>query len=63
MQAALQKMLTNLNERALPLSLLSQYAPLQYARIRQGTLINTPEAILLDRVTDVLRDYAFAVTP
>jgi D-tagatose-1,6-bisphosphate aldolase subunit GatZ/KbaZ len=45
------------------LSLLSQYAPLQYARIRQGTLINTPEAILLDRVVDVLRDYAFAVTP
>jgi D-tagatose-1,6-bisphosphate aldolase subunit GatZ/KbaZ len=62
-QAALRKLLTNLNERALSLSLLSQYAPLQYARIRQGTLINTPEAILLDRVTDVLRDYAFAVTP
>jgi D-tagatose-1,6-bisphosphate aldolase subunit GatZ/KbaZ len=62
-QAALQKLLTNLNERALPLSLLSQYAPLQYARIRQGTLINTPKAILLDRVTDVLRDYTYAVTP
>jgi D-tagatose-1,6-bisphosphate aldolase subunit GatZ/KbaZ len=62
-QAALQKLLTNLNERALPLSLLSQYAPLQYARIRQGTLINTPEALILDRITDVLRDYTFAVTP
>jgi D-tagatose-1,6-bisphosphate aldolase subunit GatZ/KbaZ len=62
-QAALQKLLTNLNTRSLPLSLLSQYTPLQYARLRQGTLINTPEAILLDRVVDVLRDYAFAVTP
>jgi D-tagatose-1,6-bisphosphate aldolase subunit GatZ/KbaZ len=62
-QAALQKLLTNLNGRSLPLSLLSQYAPLQYARLRHGTLINTPEAIILDRITDVLRDYAFAVTP
>jgi D-tagatose-1,6-bisphosphate aldolase subunit GatZ/KbaZ len=62
-QAALQKLLTNLNKRALPLSLLSQYAPLQYARLRQGTLINTPEAIILDHITDVLRDYTFAVLP
>jgi D-tagatose-1,6-bisphosphate aldolase subunit GatZ/KbaZ len=62
-QAALQKLLNNLNKRALPLSLLSQYVPLQYARLRQGVLRNTPEAIILDRITDVLRDYAFAVTP
>jgi D-tagatose-1,6-bisphosphate aldolase subunit GatZ/KbaZ len=62
-QAALQKLLTNLNGRSLPLSLLSQYAPLQYARLRHGTLINTPEALILDRITDVLRDYTYAVLP
>lgn len=61
-QAALQKLLANLNSRSMPLSLLSQYAPLQYARIRQSELTNSPEAIILDRITDVLRDYAFAVT-
>jgi D-tagatose-1,6-bisphosphate aldolase subunit GatZ/KbaZ len=62
-QAALQKLLANLNGRLLPLSLLSQYAPLQYERIRQGELANIPEAIILDRITDVLRDYVFAITP
>jgi len=61
-QATLHKLLANLSSRSVPLSLLSQYAPLQYARIRQGELANTPEALILDRITDVLRDYAFAVT-
>lgn len=62
-QAALQKLLANLNSRSVPLSLLSQYAPVQHARIRQGELTNTPEAIILDRIIGVLRDYTFAVTP
>ena len=61
-QAALQKLLANLKSRSLPLSLLSQCAPLQYARIRQGALINSPEAIILDRIAEVLRDYTYATT-
>lgn len=60
---ALQKLLENLHGQAMPWSLLSQYAPQQYARIRQGELANTPEDLILDRIADILRDYAFAVTP
>ena len=62
-QAALQKLLSNLKSRSLPLSLLSQYVPVQYACLRQGMLSNTPEALILDHITDVLRDYTYAVTP
>ncbi len=60
LQTAQDHLLANLSAAPLPLSLLSQYAPDAYRRIRQGELPNTPHAVLLDRVASVLRDYAFA---
>ncbi len=61
-QAALEKLLHNLGEGPLPLSLLSQYLPRQYEKIRAGKLPNLPRQLLLDAVTAVLDDYAFAST-
>ena len=41
-QEALNRLLVNLGQGPIPLTLLSQYLPLQYDRLRQGSLINTP---------------------
>jgi D-tagatose-1,6-bisphosphate aldolase subunit GatZ/KbaZ len=59
-QAALQQLITNLSDRPLPAGLVSQYAPAQSRRIREGILENTPEAILLNHIDEVLGDYAYA---
>lgn len=45
------------------LPLLSQHLPDQYARVRRGELPLEPEALVLDRIRDVLRAYALACTP
>jgi D-tagatose-1,6-bisphosphate aldolase subunit GatZ/KbaZ len=59
-QAALQQLLNNLSANPIPLPLLSQYAPVQYERIRACKLENTPEAIILDKIVEVLDTYAHA---
>ncbi len=59
-QAALARLLENLRGRPLPGALLSQYAPVQGAKVRAGAMPNTPDALILDRIGDVLQDYAFA---
>lgn len=62
-QQALGKLMRNLNETQIPYSLLSQYAPQQYERIREGLLENTPKAMVMDRIEDILRIYSEACTP
>ncbi len=62
-QAALELLFQNLRTYPLPLSLVSQYAPEQYRRIRNGQLINQPDQIVIDRIQDVLRDYWTATQP
>ncbi len=59
-QTALAQLINNLERLGLPLNILSQYLPVQYKRVREGHLANTPHAMLLDKVTEVLADYAFA---
>jgi D-tagatose-1,6-bisphosphate aldolase subunit GatZ/KbaZ len=56
-QTALEKLLENLNKQPLPLSLLSQFTPVQYERIRRNEITWTVEAIIMDHVQIVLRDY------
>lgn len=59
-RAAFERMLHNLGSKPLPLTLVSQCAPVQYERIRCGELTPEPGALIRDRVRDVLRDYDFA---
>ncbi len=54
---AQERLLANLERVAIPLPLLSQYMPRQYARVRAGVLAGSARALVLDRVQDVLRDY------
>jgi D-tagatose-1,6-bisphosphate aldolase subunit GatZ/KbaZ len=59
-QAALEQLLSNLRAQPLPAAPLSQYLPVQYARVRAGTLPNTPDALILDKIENILADYACA---
>lgn len=60
--AAQERLLSNLADHDIPLPLLSQHLPDQYARVRRGELPVEPKALILDRVRDVLRAYAVACT-
>jgi D-tagatose-1,6-bisphosphate aldolase subunit GatZ/KbaZ len=59
-QSAFSRLMSNLGDRPLPLSLLSQYLPGQYLKVRSGEIKNHPHEVLLSRVMDVLDDYVFA---
>jgi D-tagatose-1,6-bisphosphate aldolase subunit GatZ/KbaZ len=59
-QNAFSRLMSNLGDRPLPLSLLSQYLPSQYPKVRSGEIKNHPHEVLLSQVMDVLEDYAFA---
>jgi len=53
----------NLGAAGIRFSLLSAVLPAQYWRVRRGELAADPEAIAVDRVRDVLRDYSAACLP
>ncbi|MFZ0034459.1 MAG: class II D-tagatose-bisphosphate aldolase, non-catalytic subunit [Sedimentisphaerales bacterium] len=59
-QAALNKLFNNLNGKPLPFSLLSQFMPRQYNHIRNGEILPSPKAVILDHIQEVLQDYQFA---
>lgn len=62
-QAALSLLLANLGKRPIPLSLVSQYLPVQYWRMKHGHLANDPLGLIRDKINDVLQDYKFATDP
>ncbi|MFP3466858.1 D-tagatose-bisphosphate aldolase, class II, non-catalytic subunit [Leifsonia sp. SIMBA_070] len=53
----------NLSRRTVPLPLIGQFLPDQYARVRAGELEPTPRALVLDKIRDALRPYAAATLP
>jgi len=53
-------MINNLKTRQIPLTLVHQFMPLQYSKIRAGILKNDPEALLKDWVVNCIDDYLFA---
>lgn len=62
-QAAQERLFSNLSETKLPLPLVSQYLPLQYQKVRDGMLSAEPKALVLDHIRSVLKDYVFACDP
>jgi len=59
-QHALETLYKNLTASRLPLPLLSQFMPDQYARIREGVLASEPSAIVLDKITTMIDPYFIA---
>ena len=60
-EQAVQTLLTQCGD--LPPALLSLYFPRQYTKYRNGQLGSDLRAVILDRIGDVLDDYAAACFP
>jgi D-tagatose-1,6-bisphosphate aldolase subunit GatZ/KbaZ len=59
-EPAMTKLITNLSTMPVPDILLSRHLPAQYQRVREGELKPDPEALILDKIRDVLRLYSDA---
>jgi D-tagatose-1,6-bisphosphate aldolase subunit GatZ/KbaZ len=57
---AMDRLVRNLQDSPAPLTLISQYLPVQYGQIRRGELTSEPEALLRAKVGEVLQIYSRA---
>jgi D-tagatose-1,6-bisphosphate aldolase subunit GatZ/KbaZ len=57
---AMELMLQNLKAVQIPLTLISEFMPIQYYKVRHGLLKNDPEELLKDRIINCIDDYMFA---
>jgi len=62
-ERACMQLLERLASRDIPLTLISQYLPVQYAAIRAGGLGKEPRELVFDGVEQVLRHYDRACRP
>jgi len=58
--AAVARLISNLSSMEIPQSMLSRYLPAQYGHLRKGEISSDPQSLILDRIRDVLREYAAA---
>ncbi|GAC1496546.1 MAG: hypothetical protein NVS1B6_01750 [Steroidobacteraceae bacterium] len=57
MERSCKRLVERLASTGIPLTLINQYLPVQYAAIREGRLKNDPRELVLDSVEQVLRQY------
>lgn len=57
---ATEKLIENIEGVKVPLSMIHQFFPNQYIRIRDGRLKNEPKAVIFDHIIDVIDDYNYA---
>lgn len=57
---AIEKLIANLEQIRIPLSIIHQYMPMQYVKIRDGYLKNTPRDLIRDSIINLVDDYNFA---
>ncbi len=60
MQEAVKKLFANMEEVEIPLSMLHQYMPYQYLKVRDGKLSRNPRDLAEDFVVHVVEDYNYA---
>ena len=61
--AALEKLIENLNSSAPPLTLLSQYMPVQYQAVMEETLSMDIRELIFHKISHVLEQYSIACAP
>ena len=59
---AVRRLFDNLKSVEIPLTLVSQYMPIQYKKVRNGTLPASPQAWVEDHICRVLTKYASAMS-
>lgn len=60
---AIGLMMKNLKSVQIPLTLISEYMPIQYTKIRNGLLKNDPESLVKDRVINCIDEYLYGAKP
>jgi D-tagatose-1,6-bisphosphate aldolase subunit GatZ/KbaZ len=58
--AAVARLISNLSSVTIPESMLSRYLPAQYLRLRTKEIAGDPVSLTVDKIRDVLRNYAAA---
>mgnify|MGYP000215896464 FL=1 len=59
-EAAADRLISNLRTLGVPLNLMSQFMPIQYTKVREGQLENDPVALLEDRIVNTIDEYLYA---
>lgn len=59
-QKAIHTLIKNIDSANVPLSLISQFMPIQYTKIRNGELKLSAEALIKDRIVNCIDEYMFA---
>ena len=62
-QAATEKLQANLKGITIPMSLLSQFAPLAFCRVREGEMRSSPNSVIKASIQAVWNDYRAACKP
>ncbi len=60
---AQQILIKNMKSKEIPLTLINQFMPIQYNKIRRGILKNEPEALIKDWVVNCIDEYIYAAIP
>lgn len=60
MKAAIEKLFQNMDEAEIPLSMLRQYMPAQYIKVRDGLLPRNARELAEDYVVNLIEDYNYA---
>jgi D-tagatose-1,6-bisphosphate aldolase subunit GatZ/KbaZ len=60
---AIELLMKNLKSVQIPLTLISEYMPIQYTKIRNGLLKNDPESLVKDRVINCIDEYLYGTKP
>ena len=60
LQTAVNKLFKNLEDVNIPLSMLRQYMPMQYIKVRDGILPLNPRELVEDCVVHLIEDYNYA---
>ncbi len=60
MKEAIEKLFDNLSRVEIPLSMLRQYMPVQYVKVRDGVLPLNAKALAEDCVVHLVEDYNYA---
>jgi len=62
-QNALNLLFENLSQRPAVLTLLSQYMPVQYHKVRAEKIANNPVELIRDKIMEVISCYSYACSP
>jgi D-tagatose-1,6-bisphosphate aldolase subunit GatZ/KbaZ len=57
---SLKQLLNNLSECDIPITLISQFFPDAYEAVRNGEIKNTPEDLIINKISTILSNYNYA---